>query len=202
MSAKFLVEASLTLFAMPRKFHRWCSLQKRGGASPAPTKVGGRYPKRASAPQPGLLPSCTASCAPRSAPPAKTPQATAGPIDRVLRVAPARRCQIRVAPQSRRAARIPLGQDDRAWPFPDVQRFPARVAVGVCPARKGVSCFTLFLRGLQDAGDGVGELCPARTFRREPLLAGRSQAIYAHTLLVLGNLPVRSDPLLALQSVE
>jgi hypothetical protein len=38
MGAEFFVELGFTLLAMPRKFHRWCSLQKPGGASPAPTK--------------------------------------------------------------------------------------------------------------------------------------------------------------------
>src|SRR5690348_1354831 len=84
-----------------------------------------------------------------------------------------------------------------------------RAACGVCPDRPAhrhveteASCFALPLGGLEDAGDGVGELRPLRAFGEEALFSCGGQFIDADALFVFGSLPVGGDPFLAFEAMQ
>jgi len=66
----------------------------------------------------------------------------------------------------------------------------------------GFSCFALSFRGIEDAGDGVGELGPAGTLCEQMLFAGVGEAVDADALFVLGKLPVGGDHFLTLETVQ
>src|SRR5262245_55733651 len=64
------------------------------------------------------------------------------------------------------------------------------------------SCFTLLRGRVQDALDGFRESLPARAFGCQVFFSRGGQAIGLDPLIVLGDLPLRADPLLPLQPVQ
>src|SRR5262249_11920430 len=69
-------------------------------------------------------------------------------------------------------------------------------------AMVGTSYLTLLPGRVQDALDGFRELRPARAFSGQMLFPRGGQAIGLDPLIVLGDLPLRTNPLLPLQPVK
>src|SRR5262249_50491623 len=98
------------------------------------------------------------------------------------------------------------GACDRWRPFANGCEFPAAAHLDCEPAvaaRTEVSCLALRLcGGIEDAGDGVGQLRPARTLGQQMLPAGVGEPIDSDALFVLGEVPLGGDQLLAFQAME
>src|SRR5262249_11251019 len=112
-----------------------------------------------------------------------------------------RRCRIPAAPPIRplpRFRRVAYGRGSpSANGFGSLLPVLLRVAATV-----GTSCLTLLPGRVQDALDGFCESLPSRTFGGQMLFPGGGQAIGLAPLIVLGDLPLRADPLLPLQPVQ
>src|SRR5690242_4353937 len=65
-----------------------------------------------------------------------------------------------------------------------------------------MSRFTLPLRWIEHAGDGVRNLRPARAFGRQLFLALGREPVNPDALLIVRNLPIRGDPFLPLQPMK
>src|SRR5580692_7716691 len=65
-----------------------------------------------------------------------------------------------------------------------------------------MSRFALSLRWIEHAGNGIGNLRPARALGFQLLYASGGQPIDSDALLVFRHFPIRGDPFLTLQPVQ